>query len=363
MLIWAALVAIALSFSISYLSSLLAAPVAYRLGFLDVPGRHKAHGRPVPLLGGSAIFIAVLAPSLLALALASVWAADGVPQWLTRIAPEISQHVQGAAAKAPQALGILLAALAMHVLGLVDDRKHLGPWSKLAVQVVIIGLVVFLLDVRVLTRIGYYPSCLLTILWLTTITNAFNFLDNMDGLAAGVAAICAAALLAAAASITQIFVSAWLCLLLGAVLGFLPHNFAPAKIYMGDAGSLLLGFLLGVISCLTTYVHDLLASYSVLAPLVVMAIPLYDTVSVIVLRIRERQHPMVGDRRHFSHRLVRRGMSVRKAVITIYLCTAGTAIAATLLPRVDATGAVLIIFQTLAILMVVAMLESGDAKA
>lgn len=363
MLIWAALGAIALLFYLSLLATSLAKPLAYKLGYLDLPQRHKTHAGAVPLLGGSAILAAVLAPSLLALALASLWSAYGLPGWLAERAPQLAQHVSGAAARAPQALGVLLAAVAMHALGLVDDRKHLGAWSKLAAQVLIIGLTVFLLDIRILTVAGYLPSCLATILWLTVLTNAFNFLDNMDGLSAGVAAICAASLLAAAASIGQVFVSAWLCLLLGALLGFLPHNFPPAKIFMGDAGSLVVGFLLGVISCLTTYVHSSLTPYGVLVPLVVFAVPLYDTVSVIVLRIRERRNPMIGDRRHFSHRLVKRGMSTRKAVITIYLCTAGTAIAAMLLPRVDAAGAVLIVVQTLAILMIIAMLESGDAKS
>jgi UDP-GlcNAc:undecaprenyl-phosphate GlcNAc-1-phosphate transferase len=97
-------------------------------------------------------------------------------------------------------------------------------------------------------------------------------------------------------------------------------------------------------------------------PLVVMALPIYDMVSVITLRLRERRNPMVGDRRHFSHRLVRRGMNVRTAVLTIYLCTGGTSIAATLLLQVDNFGAILIFAQTVAILLIVALLEMGDTR-
>jgi UDP-GlcNAc:undecaprenyl-phosphate GlcNAc-1-phosphate transferase len=133
---------------------------------------------------------------------------------------------------------------------------------------------------------------------------------------------------------------------------------------MGDAGSLVIGYLLAVVSCLTTYVQPDHAyyAYGVFVPLVLMAVPLYDMVSVVTLRLRDRTNPMVGDRRHFSHRLIRRGMSVRKAVLTIYLCTAATAISATLLSRVDNVGAVLAFAQTLIILLVLALLESGESK-
>jgi len=362
MTFWAGLGAVVVACGLSLGATVAAKTVARRVGFLDVPQGRKAHTVATPLLGGSAILLAVLLPSLLAMALVSLWSAYGVPAWLSRLAPDLAVHVDGAATRVPQALGVLGAAVAMHLLGLVDDRKHLGAWSKLIAQVGIISVTVIACDIRILTFLGAWPSGVMTILWLTVLTNSFNFLDNMDGLSAGVAAICVAALLAASASIGQVFVSAWACLLLGALLGFLPYNVVPASIYMGDAGSLVVGFLLGILSCLTTYVHDDLTSYGVLVPLVVMAVPLYDTCSVIVLRVRAGTNPMVGDRRHFSHRLVRRGMSVRKAVLTIYLCTAGTAIAALLLPRVDAVGAGLILVQTVAILTIVAILESDDAS-
>lgn len=363
MILWIALATVVLSFGISVLATPLSRRVAGRLGFIDIPQRHKAHTGPTPLLGGSAIFIAILAPSLLALAVARVWAATGVPEIISQHFPSITTHIAGAAYRAPQALGILGGALVLHVLGIVDDRKHLGPWSKLLVQIAVAAAVVIFLDVRVLTMAGPTLSIIASILWLVLITNSFNFLDNMDGLATGVAVICTAALLAAAISIGQIFVSAWLCLILGALLGYLPYNFPPARTFMGDAGSLVIGFLLGVVSMLTTYVGPSVSHYAVLAPVIIMAVPLYDTFSVILLRLRERKNPMVGDRRHFSHRLVRRGMSVRTALFTIYLCTAGTAIGATLLPRLQLAGAILVLVQTLIILAIIAMLEMGDAKS
>jgi len=362
MIIWTGIVAAGLAFGISALASQLAKPVAFRFGMLDVPTRRKVHAKPVPLLGGCAIFAAILGPTLLGLSVASVWAATSTPRWLPH---DLAIHVRGVATKAPLAIGILAGAFVLHMVGLIDDRKQMGPWLKLVAQLAVCSAVVIFCRVRILTAAGEPISSIVSVLRLVTITNAFNFLDNMDGLAAGVAAICAAALLGASASIGQVFVSVWLCLIFGALVGFLPYNFFPASIYMGDAGSLVVGFLLGVVSCLTTYATpgQTYYLYGIFVPLVLMAVPLYDAFSVILLRIRDRANPMIGDRRHFSHRLIRRGMSTRTAVLTIYICTAGTAISASLLPHVaDAVGAGLLFAQTVAILMIVALLEFSGGK-
>jgi len=358
----AGVLAILAAFAISAMATSLSKKVARRLGMLDIPGRHKAHSQPIPMLGGSAVFITILGVSLLAMALVRYWAVRGVPGWLPA---ELAVHVPGAAAKATVAMGILAGALVLHVVGLIDDKKDLGPWLKLIVELAVALWAVMFCKVRVLTVAGEPISIILSVLWLIVITNAFNFLDNMDGLTAGVAVIVAAALLGAAAEVGQLFVPAWLCLIVGATAGFLLFNFPPASVYMGDAGSLVIGYLLGVVSCLTTYVQPgaTYYAYGVFVPLVLMAVPLYDMVSVIVLRLRDRRSPMVGDRRHFAHRLVRRGMSVRKAVLTIYLCTAATAIAATLLARIDSFGAVLIFLQTVLIVLVLALLEAGDSRS
>ncbi|MDY6914337.1 MAG: MraY family glycosyltransferase [Planctomycetota bacterium] len=363
MMTWAALAAIALAMGISLLATPLSRRVAQRFGMLDVPAKHKTHARPIPLLGGSAIFAAILGISLLALSLASVWAVRGTPNW---VPDELAVHISGAAAKAPMALGILAGALLLHVIGLIDDVKNLAAPVKLIGELAVCTAVVLLCKVRILTVAGPTVSVIVSVLWLAVIINAFNFLDNMDGLSAGVAGICAAALLAASAGMGQVFVSAWLCLILGALCGFLPYNFPPASTFMGDAGSLVVGYLLGVASCLTTYVQpdQPVYLYGVFVPLVLMAIPLYDSASVVLLRLRERRNPMVGDRRHFSHRLLRRGMSVRRAVLTIYLCTFATAIAASLLPHVAGPlAAALVLVQTLAVVAIIALLEFGDGKS
>lgn len=352
--------AVGLAFILSLAGTVLMRKLALAWGFIDHPGRDRFHSKPTPLLGGVAIFLAVLLPSLLVLVLARVWSAAGAPSWLEGLAV----HIPGVVEKTPLALVILGGCMVLHIVGLIDDRKNLGPWLKLVAQVLVACAVVFIGKVRLLEMLGEPVSSIASILWLVLITNAFNFLDNIDGLSAGVAAICSAALLAAAAASGQLFVAGWLCLLLGASLGFLVFNFPPAKIFMGDAGSLVLGFMLGVISILTTYYHGGSSGmyYGVFAPVVLLAVPLYDTVSVVLLRIRNRRNPMVGDRRHFSHRLLRRGMSQRKAVLTIYLATAATAAGASLLPHVSRVGAILVFAQTLGIVLIVALLESADGR-
>ena len=198
--------------------------------------------------------------------------------------------------------------------------------------------------------------------------NAFNFLDNMDGLSAGVAAVCTTAFLITTLIIHQWFVAASLAMLLGATLGFLFWNFPPAKIFMGDSGSLVIGFILGVLTVRTTFLPpgvDWGAGwYAVFAPVIVLALPLYDLLVVSAIRLSRGKSPFVGDTNHFSHRLVSRGMSKRTAVLCLYLVTATTSISAILLPHVHSTFAAMLIFaQTLLILgLVAAVLEQHPCR-
>jgi UDP-GlcNAc:undecaprenyl-phosphate GlcNAc-1-phosphate transferase len=250
----------------------------------------------------------------------------------------------------------------LHVMGLIDDRKALGPYLKLLVQLAVAAVLVIGFDLRALHALGYVPSVILSILWIAGITNAFNFLDNMDGLSAGVAAVCTTAFLVTALSIGQAFVGGMLALLLGSLLGFLAWNFPPARIFMGDSGSLLIGFVLGVLTIRTTFLPENVSWaagwYAVFAPIIVLALPLYDLIVVSLIRISRGKSPFVGDTNHFSHRLVARGMSRRTAVLCLYLITAATSVAAIILPQVQSTfAAMLIVGQTLLILGVVALLE------
>jgi UDP-GlcNAc:undecaprenyl-phosphate GlcNAc-1-phosphate transferase len=347
------------AFVISALAGPLMMRLAVKIGMVDRPGAHKAHAAATPLLGGSAIFAALAIPAVGALVILSVLSAAGRDV----LPPELAIHLPGAMERLPMAVGLLILAGVLHAMGLIDDRRALGPWPKLGLQVAVALVTVIVLDIRAMHFAGRPVSIAVSTLWIVAITNALNFLDNMDGLSAGVAAICAGALLLAASQMGQLFVAGWLALLLGALLGFLPYNFPPARMFMGDAGSLVIGYMLATGSLLTTYTsptgqtHFL---YGVFAPLVLLAVPLYDTASVMFLRLRAGQNPMVGDRRHFSHRLLKRGMTTRRAVLTIWLCTLTTATGALLLVHVAGPrGAVLVFIQTVGVLGIVALLESG----
>ena len=356
---WAILCILPVSFAITWAGTWAVRWAAPRVGFVDRPGGRKVHADAKPLGGGVAIFAGVVVPLLGALAALHLPAVTG------RLALDPA-YVGGVAKETPMALGLVATLLVMHGLGLADDRRALGPYLKLGVQLAAIAAFVVGSDSRVLTvadrwGLGRVPSVVVTVVWIGAITNAFNFLDNMDGLSAGVGAVCTAAFLVAALTIQQWFVAAALAMLLGSLVGFLCFNFAPASIFMGDSGSLLIGLLLGVLTVRTTYLPKgrpwSQGWYAVFAPVIVLAVPLYDLVVVSAIRLARGKSPFVGDTNHFSHRLVARGMSRRTAVLCLYLITAATSVAAILLPHVGPAFAPLIFVQTVLILGVVGLLE------
>jgi UDP-GlcNAc:undecaprenyl-phosphate GlcNAc-1-phosphate transferase len=356
---------ILVAFAISWVITFAMKRIAPRIGFVDKPGHRKIHHNPKPLGGGVGIFFGFFVP--VGSIIATLMFVN--PDIVEINGRDVTALYNGAKTQVPIALAILGAAAALHVMGLLDDRKALGPYSKLVVQLVVtVALVTSFDDLRILTNLPTAISIVITVLWITAITNAFNFLDNMDGLSAGVAAVCTAAFLIATLTIGQWFVAAALALLLGALLGFLCFNFPPATIFMGDAGSLVVGFLLGVLTVRTTFLpqgQDFGAGwYAVFAPLIVLALPLYDLVVVSAIRISRGKSPFVGDTNHFSHRLVARGMSRRTAVLCIYLVTAATSAAAIVLPHVRSGFlAAMIVGQTVLILCVVALLEQHPLPA
>jgi UDP-GlcNAc:undecaprenyl-phosphate GlcNAc-1-phosphate transferase len=246
-------------------------------------------------------------------------------------------------------------------MGLVDDRIGLGWKLRISVQT---GLAILLVvyGVRItLFRPFNHPviTGALTVLWIVGLTNSFNFLDNMDGLAAGVGLIAALLFAVAQAIVGSLFVPAVLLVIVGALGGFLVYNRHPASLFMGDAGSNFLGFMLGTLTVAGTFTRPEagFSPYSVLSPLLVMAVPLYDTTSVILIRLREGRSPFQADRRHFSHRLVDRGLTPRQAVRTIDLVTLAGGLGALLLPFLGGWGAAVVVAQTACLIGVVALLE------
>jgi len=335
--------------------------LARRLGYMDIPYKHKAHTSAIPLGGGIAVFVSLASIILIGLLAVHTNIISHLPY-----INQLTDFHSGIITRTNQILGILFCAFILLTLGIFDDVKDLGPLLKLVIQFAVAGLVVIGFDVRLYLFIKIpIISYAITILWIVTIINAINFMDNTDGLAGGVALICTLVLLAVSASGSQLLVSAYLACLAGALAGFLIHNFPPAKIFLGDAGSLPIGFLLAVGTILTTYYFEKnpqTQKTSVLMPLIVLAIPIYDFLSVIFLRIRSGVSPFVGDHRHFSHRLINRGLTKRQTVLTIYLASIGTAISAIILRYLSGTLAWLVIFQTICIVAIIAILEYQPQK-
>jgi len=279
--------------------------LAWKIGFVDRPSPRKIHGEPIPLLGGLAIYLAF------SLALASAGGFKG--------------HL----------LGILLGAALLLILGLIDDRKGMDLKVKLSGQI-LAALIVVSLGVRTSFLGSPFLNVPFTILWIVGITNAFNLLDNMDGLSAGLAVISATAFSAIASRYgglgpEQLPTALASASLAGACLGFLPYNLYKATIFMGDAGSNVLGFILASLAALGNWRSPTLPT-SLAIPLLILAYPIFDTILVVILRWRRGQPIYQGGKDHTSHRLVNLGLGKTETVLLIHLfaiCHALTAVLVT----------------------------------
>lgn len=330
---------------------------ARRAGFVSHPTRDRFAERSVPLGGGISIFV-----TLMAFTVPATIAIKYFTGQINSIARTANIDPADFLAKVNQLLVILLSAFILLVLGLWDDKKRLGPFLKLSVQFAVAIIAALLADVRVEFFIqNKIITSVLSAFWIVLIINAFNFLDNMDGLSAGIAVIASCILFAAASISGQVFVGGLALVLVGTLLGFLVFNFPPAKIFMGDAGSLVVGFFVAILTLRTTYYHEAESGrwYAVFMPLLVMAVPLYDFISVTLLRISQGKSPFVGDTQHFSHRLKRRGLTDTQTVLTLYLATLCTGLGAAFLNQVNPAGAILIFTQTFMILAIIAILEKS----
>ena len=275
----------------------LALSVARRRGWLDHPGGHKSQPEAVPYFGGAAIVVSF-----------ALVVGGGAVTILT--------------AKGAAELGVVLACgLALALVGLVDDLRSLGPAVRVLSEA-IAGGIVFASGVAARPFDIPLLDGLTTILWVIAITNCINLLDNMDGLAGGTAAICAASFFMLAALNGQVLVATLAIALCGCALGFLRHNAHPARIYMGDSGSMFLGFMLAVIGIKLR--PDAPQPLALFVPVLVLAVPLLDTALVIVTRVLHGMNPLLGGRDHISHRLVFLGLPIRLSVSIIYAFAASS---------------------------------------
>ena len=331
------------------------AALARRFGVLDHPGPRKVHDGAIPRLGGVAVFAAFTAVVLggYAAALPAV------------LGSSLSGHFDAAVAMLRQAhvveaklVGLLAGGGIVFLVGLADDvlGSRFPVAAKAAGQVLAAAIVVAS-GVRTSFMPGDALDVLVTVLWIVGMTNAFNLLDNMDGLSAGVACVAAAVFLLNAWTLGEFFISLVLLAFIGSLAGFLFYNRHPASVFLGDCGSLFIGYVIATLTLLERYVsHASSTLFPVLMPALVLAVPIIDTATVMLIRLREGRPIYVGDRRHLSHRLVALGFSPPTAVLFLYLLTLALGLGAVNLPDATLGESAVILLQSIGIVALVLIL-------
>ncbi len=323
------LLALAVAAVISYLSTPFVKKLAFKIGAVDVPkDNRRMHKKPIPRLGGLAIVIAFLLCTFLFV--------------------KLEKQMQG----------ILLGAIIILVVGVLDDCLALPALPKLFAQIAA-GTIVVLhgCEIRYVTNpfsvvpfdLGWMAGPV-TVFWIVLMTNAVNFIDGLDGLAVGVSGISTATMLVIALLLGEESVAVVLAALLGACIGFIPYNFNPAQIFMGDTGSTFLGFVLASIS-----VQGLFKMYAVISfmvPFLILGVPFFDVSFAVIRRLAKGQNPMTADRGHIHHRLIDMGLSQKQSVAIVYMLTGVLGLAAVLLANNTGTKA----FILFAAVFVVAVL-------
>jgi UDP-GlcNAc:undecaprenyl-phosphate GlcNAc-1-phosphate transferase len=318
--------------------------LARRFGVIDAPGHRKVHAQPMPRLGGFAVFVSftgvVLAGTFFAPALQGLG-------WVQETFGSSLSLLQEAYRVKSRLLAILAGGTLIFAVGLADDilGKRFPVGVKFGGQIL-----AALMLIAAGVRISFLPNEVLnvgvTMIWLVGVTNAFNLLDNMDGLAAGVAFVASSVFLINAWALGEFFIGLMLIAFMGSLLGFLLYNFHPATVFLGDCGSLFIGFVMGSLTLLERYIsHASSTLFPILMPVVVLALPLLDTATVMYIRVKERRPIYVGDSRHLSHRLVSLGFSQRTAVLFLYLVTFALGLGAASLPDATVGQTLLILLQ------------------
>lgn len=299
---------IAVGFIISFAATPIVKSFAEKVGAMDVPGEaRRVHDHPIPRMGGLAIFLGFLLSVLLF-----------VP---------MSRPLEG----------ILLGSVIIVATGAVDDVVSLKAWVKLLLQIAAACVAVYFgVRIDVLGNLNIFSSSdyvtlagwsvPITILWIVGITNSVNLIDGLDGLAVGVSTISSLTMLVIALLVADSRVAVVLAALVGACIGFMPYNLNPAKIFMGDTGSLLLGYVLATMSVVGLFKFYAVVSFAV--PVLAIAVPLFDTIFAFFRRLIHGQNPMHPDRGHFHHRLIDMGLSQKQAVAVLYTISAILGLAA-----------------------------------
>jgi UDP-GlcNAc:undecaprenyl-phosphate GlcNAc-1-phosphate transferase len=358
------------SFLITVILISIIKKVSLAIDFVDLPGERKVHRYPIPLGGGVAIFLGIIIT--FASALFSAYFLK-ISKPLSFLPPDIYDYLPGVFQMIPRLSVIFIGASVIFVLGLFDDLKRLSALQKFLVQIVvgmfIVGSGIEFSLLAVAPGVwGWLISKLVTIFWIVLVTNAFNLLDHMDGLCSGIVAITSSVFLVIALETNQYFIASFLITIVGTSVAFLFFNFHPAKIFMGDAGSLLLGYFISILTILFTFYKKPYSYYAIFTPLLVVAIPIFDTVVVIVIRLLNKKPIFRGDKNHFAHRLIALGMTIPDAVILIYLLTLCSGLSAILLyylnplPLLNFTGVIILFGQIVLLLGIITILEYSGRK-
>ena len=354
------------AFLVSLLVTGAVRKLAPRWGLIDQPGHRKVHVQPTPMGGGIGIWCGVMLPVVRGQLL--VWWLAGLEELPGWIPAEVGPHLAGVKFRSGQLWGLLGAATILGATGLVDDFRNL-PWKpRLAIQLFTALLLVFGVKVQASVFVPQpWVGQLLTVGWILVLVNALNFLDNMDGLTGGIALIASVLFAVVMLFFTaepRLLVAGLLLVLAGSVAGFLWHNWTPAKIFMGDGGSYFIGTLLACITVLGTFYDESSSGQHVmLAPLFILAVPLYDFCSVMYIRLSSGRSPFHGDKNHFSHRLVDLGLRKPNAVLTVHLATLATGLGALLLYSVGSWGEAMLVAGLVACLLaIIAILETASRR-
>ena len=315
------LIAFAAAFIVSVFATPLCRLIALKLNIMDSPlSEVKTHKISTPYMGGIAIAAGWMAALFLIRAITAF--PDGTLRSLR---------------------GIIYGSLIVMLLGFVDDIRYkgLGPFSKLLIQFCAAAIVVFGFDIRINFISNYWLSCLVSMVWITGITNAFNIIDIMDGLSSGIAVIAAFAFLFISLPTEMIYVNFCAIALAGAILGFMPYNFSKSKkIFMGDTGSLFIGFILASLAMGTSYTS--INQIGLFAPILILAVPIYETFLVSWFRIKKGKSPLMGSKDHFALRLEKMGFSRKTILLITYAVCAALAICAYLFTKLSAVHAMLL---------------------
>jgi UDP-GlcNAc:undecaprenyl-phosphate GlcNAc-1-phosphate transferase len=347
-------------FLISLLIMGLVTPLVIRLGrrfgFLDRPGPRKIHSEATPLSGGWAIMaslsIVLWGHLFIAIVLRDKTLAAQLPYWVEYFVTRVPQLIT-------KILPVYFGAVLIFLLGLVDDARGMSVRTRLVFQLAIAAILSVMGIHPNLYFVPTWISCILGAVWIVGITNAFNFLDGLDGLSSGVGLVATLALLTIMGFSEQPNVVFFLAAFSGTLLGFLRYNFHPAKVFLGSSGSLLLGYLLGVFTIVVTYCHASRHNWlmPLLTPVFVLAIPIYDSCSVVLIRLLQRRPVGIGDQSHFHHRLLRLGFSHRQTVIFIVLIAVSVALSGVRLVEANMGQSLLILLQIVGIMAILVLAE------